>query len=86
MPLDISDPDPAQLRKPRWPLAALVAEGWTFIRREGEVREGLFHLSEDPMETRNLAHDPANQRTVERLRAALGRLTNGPLTPDRFKP
>ena len=65
VPLDISDPDPAQLRKPRWPLAALVAEGWTYIRREGEVREGLFHLSEDPGETRNLARDPANQRTVD---------------------
>ncbi len=86
VPLDLLDPDPAQLRKPRWPLAALVAEGWTYIRREGDVREELFHLSEDPGERRNLARDPANQLTVEGLRAALGRLTNGPLTPDRFKP
>ena len=86
VPLDLLDPDPAQLLKPRWPLAALDAEGWTYIRREGNVREELFHLSEDPRETRNLARDPANQLTVEALRAALGRLTNGPLTPDRFKP
>jgi arylsulfatase A-like enzyme len=86
VPLDMLDPDPAQLRKPRWPLAALVAEGWTYIRREGDVREELFRLDADPQETRNHARDPANQATVEGMRATLGRLTNGPLTPDRFKP
>jgi arylsulfatase A-like enzyme len=86
VPLDMFDPDPAQLRRPRWPLAALIADGWTYIRREGDVREELFDLSEDPRETRNLAQDPARQLTVEGLRAALGRFTIGPLTPDRFKP
>ena len=85
VPLDIFNPDPAQLRGPRWPLAALVAEGWTYIRREGDVREELFRLDADPRETRNLARDPSKQLTVEGMRAVLGRLTNGPLTPDRFK-
>ena len=86
VPVDGFNPDPAQLLTPRWPLAALVVGDWTYIRREGDVREELFHLGEDPSETRNLAGDPAHKLTVERMREALGRLTAGPLTPDRFKP
>jgi hypothetical protein len=37
-------PDPS--RRP-WPLAARLEDGWSFIRREGEVREELYHLRED---------------------------------------
>jgi arylsulfatase A-like enzyme len=86
VPLDGFNPDPAQLLVPRWPLAALSADDWSYIRREGDVREELFHLPEDAREMRNLAADPASQLTVARMREALGRLTGGPLTPERFKP
>ena len=40
--------------------------------------------SEDPKEQRNLAGDPAAQTTLEQMRAALDRLTAGPLLPERF--
>ena len=72
--------------KPRWPLAALTDGDWTYIRREGEVREELFRVREDAQERHNLADDPAMQPTLERMRRALGRLTAGPLTPERFNP
>jgi arylsulfatase A-like enzyme len=86
VPLDGLNPDPAQLLKPRWPLGALAEGDWKYIRREGETREELFLLRDDPQETANRASDPALRATLERLRAALGRLTAGPLTPRRFKP
>jgi hypothetical protein len=38
----------------------------------------------DAKEQRNLAGDAAAQPTLERMRAALGRLTGGPLLPQRF--
>ena len=57
---------------------------WSYIRREGDVREELFHLREDAKEQRNLAGDPAAQTTLEQMRAALDRLTGGPLLPERF--
>jgi arylsulfatase A-like enzyme len=74
------------LNKPRWPLAATSDGDWTYIRREGNVREELFHAREDAHQRRNLAGLPAMRPTLERMRAALGRLTSGPLTPQRFKP
>jgi hypothetical protein len=37
-------------------------------------------------ELHDLASDPAMQSAMERLRGALGRLTAGPLTPERFNP
>ena len=87
VPLESFGPDPSQwLNKPRWPLAALTEGDWTYIRREGDVREELFHVREDAQEQHNLAGDPAMQPTLERMRAALGRLTAGPLTPQRFNP
>jgi len=84
VPIDPLNPDPSQLLEPRWPLAALSERDWTYIRREGDVREELFHLREDAKEVQNLASDPAMEPTLERMRKALGRLTGGPLTPQRF--
>jgi hypothetical protein len=74
------------LNQPRWPLAALTDGDWAYIRREGDAREELFHLREDAQERHNLARDPAMQPTLGRMRTALGRLTAGPLTPQRFNP
>ena len=67
-----------------WPLGALKDREWSYIRREGDVREELFHLSEDANERRNLAGDPAARLMLRRMRAALGGLTAGPLLPQRF--
>ena len=67
------------------PLGAVKERDWSYIRREGDVREELFHLREDPKEQRNLAGDPAAQTTLRQMRAALDRLTGGPLLPERFK-
>ena len=69
-----------------WPLASLVEGDWSYTRREGDLLELLFNLRDDPGELRNLAGDPALRPTLDRLHATLGRLTNGPLTPDRFNP
>jgi arylsulfatase A-like enzyme len=86
VPLDPFNTDPWRAVKPRWPLAALTEGDWTYIRRDGDVREMLFHLRDDAKEFRNLAGDPSMQPTLEHLRAALNRLTAGPLTPQRFNP
>ena len=45
---------PDSSRRP-WPLAALTEGGWSYIRREGDVREELYHLREDPREQHELA-------------------------------
>jgi arylsulfatase A-like enzyme len=76
-------PDPSA---PIWPLGGVVEPGWSYIRREGDVVEELYHLSDDPNEQRNLAPLPGSQPELDRLRAGLSRLTGGPLTPARFKP
>jgi arylsulfatase A-like enzyme len=86
VPNDPADPDPARLRKPRWPLAALTGGNWSYIRKEGDVHEELFHVREDAQEKRNLAGDPASRPVLERMREALSQLTGGPLTPRRFNP
>jgi arylsulfatase A-like enzyme len=87
VPLGEFGPDPSRwLYKPRWPMAALTEGAWTYIRREGEVREELFRVRQDAQERHNLANDPAMRSTLERMRQALGRLTAGPLTPERFNP
>jgi arylsulfatase A-like enzyme len=69
-----------------WPMASLIDGDWSYMRREGDLLELLFNLREDPGELRNLAGDPAMRATLERMREAIGSLTAGPLTPDRFKP
>jgi arylsulfatase A-like enzyme len=86
VPNDPMDPDPARLLKPRWPLAALTGGDWSYIRREGDVHEELFHVREDAQERNNLADDPASRPVLERMRQALSQLTAGPLTPRRFNP
>jgi arylsulfatase A-like enzyme len=69
-----------------WPLAALTQGGWSYIRREGEVLEELYHLREDPREQHNVADSARSRPRLERMREGLSRLTLGPLTPDRFNP
>jgi arylsulfatase A-like enzyme len=87
VPLESFGPDPSQwFTKPRWPLAALIDGDWTYIRREADRHEELFHLRGDARERHNRAAEPALQPVLERLRAALVRLTAGPLTPQRFNP
>jgi arylsulfatase A-like enzyme len=67
-----------------FPQGAVKDEEWSYIRRDGDGREMLFHLREDPKEQRDLSGDPAVQPSLERMRAALYRLTGGPLLPERF--
>jgi arylsulfatase A-like enzyme len=87
VPLQSFGRDPSQWPyEPRWPLASLTDGDWAYIRSEGDVREELFHLREDAQEQHNLARDPAMQPRLERMRGALGHLTAGPLTPQRFNP
>ncbi len=68
----------------RPPLGAVKDGEWSYIRRERDVHEELFHLREDVKEMRNLAGDPAAQTILQQMRAALDRLTGGPLLPQRF--
>ena len=86
VPIDPLNPDPLEMVKPHWPIAAVIEGGWTYIRREGDVREELFHLREDAGESHNLAGSPAAQPELERMRGILSGLTAGPLTPQRFAP
>jgi arylsulfatase A-like enzyme len=86
VPNDAMNPDPSPLSERNWPLAALVEQGWSYIRRDGDTREELFRLPEDGGEQHNLATSPDARSTLERMRAALSQLTAGPLTPQRFKP
>jgi arylsulfatase A-like enzyme len=86
VPNDPLDPDPARLLKPRWPLAALTGGDWSYIRREGNVHEQLFHVRDDAQEQNNLAGDPAWRPILEQMRHTLNQLTAGPLTPRRFNP
>jgi arylsulfatase A-like enzyme len=86
VPIDPLKPDPMEMLAPHWPLAALNQEGWSYIRKEGEVREELFHLGDDARESNNLAGAESARATIERMRSTLCRQTGGPLTPDRFNP
>ena len=76
---------PNSPRRP-WPIAALTEGGWSYIRREGEVREELYHLGEDPREQHDLAASAGSRSRLDRMRDVLSRMTLGPLTPDRFNP
>jgi choline-sulfatase len=67
-------------------LGAVKEREWSYIRREGDPREKLFHLSEDPKEERNLAGDPSVRGVLDRMRAALDHLSGGPLLSRRFNP
>ena len=66
------------------PLGAVKDTEWSYVHREGDAREELFHLRDDPNEKHNLASDPAARAALEKMRAVMGRLTAGPLLPERF--
>jgi arylsulfatase A-like enzyme len=72
------------LPEERPPLGALKDGEWSYIRREQDVHEELFHLREDVKEMRDRAGDPAAQRILQQMRAKLDRLTGGPLVRERF--
>ncbi len=72
------------LPKDRPPLGAIKDGEWSYIRQEGDVHEELFHLREDAKEIHDRAGDPAAQTILQQMRAALDRLTGGPLLPERF--
>jgi arylsulfatase A-like enzyme len=84
VPNNPRDRDSWGVPKPLPPLGAVKDEDWSYIRREGDVREELFHLRKDPRERHDLSGDPTARTTLERMRAALERLTGGPLHPRRF--
>jgi hypothetical protein len=86
VPIDPLNPDRLEMVKPHWPLAAVNEGGWTYIRREGDVREEIFHVREDAKESHNLAGSPAARPVLDRMRRSLFGLTSGPLTPHRFNP
>jgi arylsulfatase A-like enzyme len=66
------------------PRASLKDSEWSYMRREVEGGEQLYHLTEDALEQHNLAQDPSVQDTLRRLRASLDQRTEGPLLPSRF--
>ena len=68
------------------PLASLTEDGWSYIRREGDAREELYHVQADPGEKDNVAAASGSRPRLERMRDALSRLTLGPLTHERFNP
>jgi arylsulfatase A-like enzyme len=68
------------------PRASLKDSEWSYMRREVEVGEQLYHLTEDAREQHNVAQDPSVQDTLRRLRASLDQSTEGPLLPSRFPP
>jgi len=86
VPIDPLNPDPLEMVKPHWPIAAMIEGGWAYIRRERDVHEELFHLPDDAKESHNLAGDPAAQPMLERMGSTLNQITAGPLTPQRFNP
>jgi arylsulfatase A-like enzyme len=86
VPNDPYNRDTSGLPKKTWPLGGLAEGEWSYIRREGDVREELFHLRNDGKEQRNLADDPDARPALDRMREQLKKLTAGPLTPERFNP
>jgi arylsulfatase A-like enzyme len=86
VPNDPLNQNPASIAKRTWPLGGLADQDWSYIRREGDVREELFHLSEDKNEQKNLAADPAARARLDHMRDILKKLTGGPLLPERFNP
>jgi arylsulfatase A-like enzyme len=72
------------LPEERPPLGALKDGAWSYIRREENVHEELFHLSEDAKELRNRAGDPDAEAILRQMRVKLDRLTGGPLVRQRF--
>jgi arylsulfatase A-like enzyme len=86
VPLDPNKYDVYGLPRTTWPLGGLVDGEWSYVRREHDAHDELFHLRVDRNEQRNRAGDPEARATLERMRAKLNDLTAGPLTRERFKP
>ena len=42
VPIDPLNPDPLEMVKPHWPIAAVIEGGWAYIRREGRRPRGAF--------------------------------------------
>jgi arylsulfatase A-like enzyme len=81
---DPLDCDQYGLPNKTWPMAALKTDEWSYIRREHDASEHLFHIRVDAKEERNLAGAPAAQPVLGQLREALRRQAGGPLLPDQF--
>ncbi len=86
VPLDPASGTASRPNVTVWPIGGLADDGWSYIRREGQVHEELYNLRADPKEQKNLVADPSASGVLDRMRVRLQNLTNGPLTPDRFKP
>jgi arylsulfatase A-like enzyme len=86
VPNDPLNRDAYGMPKLGWPLGGLADGEWSYIRRESDAREELFHLKDDGKEQHNLVGDPSAWRSLERMRGRLKSLTAGPLTPERFSP
>lgn len=68
------------------PLAAMAEAGWSYIRREGDQHEELYHLRADPKEQNNVVDSAGARPRLERMRQAVSRMTRGPLPTGRFNP
>jgi arylsulfatase A-like enzyme len=60
------------------PLAAVKQNDWSYIYRNGDAREELFNLHDDPKEQRNRKGDSTATAELDQMRAILGRLTRSP--------
>ena len=82
VPTNPLEPDPSKMLENRRVWATLAEGDLIYLRiRTGEAdQEAIFDLREDPLESRNLFDDPARQSVLKRMRAALDRMTAGPLT------
>jgi hypothetical protein len=65
-------------------LAGLLGVGTLVLRKRTIEVNQLYDLRNDPEELRNRAAEPASQPRLAQMRAALNRLTAGPLTRARF--
>jgi len=73
----VHDSSPLAVAKAESTRTIITPEGWRFTHCPDSGAHELFHLREDPLETRNLAHDPAFSETMKDLRARLATLEPG---------
>ncbi|WP_165219167.1 sulfatase [Aquisphaera insulae] len=87
IPLDAFGANPSEwVHAPAWPTSSLTQTGLSYIRRGKDGAELLFDLAVDPGQQKDLAADPASRPRLDAIRREIDRLTDGPLTPDRFRP
>jgi arylsulfatase A-like enzyme len=77
---DALGPELAQSPELTGPVVALTEGDWTYLRRDSDGREELFHLAPDANELHNLAGDPALEPTLVRMRTAASRRAAGPVS------